>query len=191
MLYFLAIEIKGEPAEFYKIIGDELHNDFGLEPLYERLPFHITLKPPFFLSEKIEPLIDELGKCFSGHSPFSIRLSSVGRFGTKTIFLEPGPVDELHHLSEKLFFTVDRFVKKERTINRLSEGNVIYKNRHFHASLARFIKREDFNDVLKTIERGFSRDGWVVDVSSVSLFERSRRSWRTKAEFYLGDDLKG
>lgn len=173
MLYFIAIEIKGEPAEFYKNIGKEVHEKFGIEPLYLKLPFHITIKPPFEYEGELSAIEKTVRSAIYDHSLFILKLSTLGNFRKSVIFAEPEFSEELQVMTENILSTADSIYELEPKVKDISG-----KNKRSHASLVRFIPETEFSDIYSYIRERFPEGGWEIKVTEVSLLVQESGVWK-------------
>lgn len=178
MFYFIAIEIKGSPAEFYKTFGDDIYREFGIKPLYHKLPFHITLVPSFTYGEERSEIEKALSRSISIYPRFSLSLSEIGHFDRKTIFLEPEPTEVILPLKRDISSSVVEMLERK---DKESFG----KENRFHASLVRFIPESFFAPIYSRIEESLPTEGWETGVFDVSLFLKGEHHWETVAKFPL------
>ncbi len=187
MLYFIALEIKGDPVCFYKKLNDHSYRYFGIEPLYQRMPFHITLKPPFRYIGDPSFLIDVVGESVSGFEPFGIHLASVGHFGNKVIFVLPQPVSPVIHLQRSIESKLSRTLPEFKKDGDKEKGNQTKRSSYKpHASLVRFLGKESFPQVWQMAQKWFPERGWHIYFSEVSLFVNSKGRWEKEASITLG-----
>ncbi|MGM0482533.1 MAG: 2'-5' RNA ligase family protein [Patescibacteria group bacterium] len=181
MLYFIAIEIKGEPAEFYKKIGDEVHQKFGVAPLYLKLPFHITIKPPFKYEGEISKIKGAVQDPISEYDSFLLKLSSLGSFRKRVIFVQPDASEDLCAINDDILSAVSAISDTDTNSKIIPE-----KDKKFHASLIRFIPQFKFSEIYSYVQKRFPEGGWVMEVTEVSLLVHRRGTWEVVSTVPLG-----
>ena len=180
MLYFFALEISGEPAQFFEEISRSLAEDLSLFPLHKRVPLHITLKAPF-RHDSPDSLTSTLFSVARDHAPFSLKLSKLGSFGRETLYAAPEESRDLTALDLDLRQRLKELPDIEW------KGYERGPKRTFHASLARHIPSEAFSEAESFILGRFPRDGWSVTVSEVTLFSSpDGRRWNPDTVALLG-----
>lgn len=99
-LYFIALLPPEHIREEVKFLKEELRDRFGTEYAL-RLPAHITLVPPFKISEdKDMQLMQALEIFATTRKPFHLRLSGFGSFPPRVLFIdvvEKEKVRDLHY----------------------------------------------------------------------------------------------
>ncbi|MGM0629277.1 MAG: 2'-5' RNA ligase family protein [Patescibacteria group bacterium] len=181
MLYFIAIEIKGEPAEFYKKIGGEVYQKFGVAPLCLKLPFHITIKPPFRYEGEVSKINRAIQDSVFGRDSILLKLSSLGSFRKRVIFVQPDASEGLGVVYDDVLSAVNVIPEADTKRKIISR-----KDKKFHASLVRFIPKSKFHEIYSYIQKRFPEGGWVIEVSEVSLLVQKRGAWEILSTVPLG-----
>ncbi|OOG70784.1 hypothetical protein B0E43_19420 [Algoriphagus sp. A40] len=154
-----------EKAEEIKI---RIRDEFGIKYALKSPP-HITLKMPFNFSEAKEgKLIGLLGEQLKDQASFSVKISGVGTFGNRVIFLRIEESAKLRQLQEKLKL----FCKKElHLIDELSDRNF-----HPHLTVAfKDLKSSHFPEVLARVRQmAFEAEFSTADLV---LLKRQEGKW--------------
>lgn len=144
--YFLALVPPDEIKEKAEEIKLRIRDEFGIKYALKSPP-HITLKMPFNFNEaKEDYLVGLLGKELRNQEPFRVKISGVGTFGNRVIFLRIEDSAPLRVLQENLKV----FCKRELHLTaELSDRNF-----HPHLTLAfKDLKVSHFSEVLSRVRQ--------------------------------------
>jgi 2'-5' RNA ligase len=175
--YFLAIVPPKEIFDRAESIKEEIREKFGVKYALKS-PAHITLKMPFNYNEaKEESLISKVGEFLKDQASFQVRITGVGTFGNRVIYLDIDKSQELETLQNSL----KSFCKKELNLaDELSD-----RNYHPHMTIAfKDLKVSQFPEVLKVIKSLGFRDQFQV--SQIALLKRIDGRWILNREIGFG-----
>jgi 2'-5' RNA ligase len=180
--YLVAHLLSGEAKASHQKIARELSHRFKTPPLYERIPPHVTVKPPFETDEAgIEEVERVLRALAARERAASFLIRGFGRFGFKTIYLDvvrsPGAVALVRRLLAGLNANVPWLPRYPH------EGNKL------HASVARFLDRKKFRRMwrlLKGLVPAFS-----LSFDNVAVLQQEGRSWKVRTIIPLYPEAKG
>lgn len=166
--YFLALVPPAEIFEKAEEIKIRIREEFGIKYALKSPP-HITLKMPFSYNEvKEDKLIGLLGEHLKDQKSFPVKISGVGTFGNRVIFLRIEESAMLRQLQEKLKV----FCKRElHLIDELSD-----RNYHPHLTVAfKDLKPSHFAEVLTRVRQMvFDAEFSTVDLV---LLKRTDGKW--------------
>jgi len=166
--YFLAI-IPDEPLyEKVHQLKLDIKDKFRLKYSLKSPP-HITLKMPFVYNEaKEEVLIDKLQGFIDGISPFELAIGEIKTFGSRVIFLNVQPKEELIRLQAGLKSYCRRELK---LVDELSD-----RNYHPHMTVVfKDIKKGEFENILNYV-RERAVEGSIT-VESIYLLKKIAGDW--------------
>lgn len=176
MRYFIAYLIQGKAKAFHESLTRELTHRFHTVPLYERIPPHITIKPPFDTDEAGIEDVERILRAFaSGERAAPLLVRRFGRFGFRTIYLDvvksPGAVSFVRRALHALNTNIPRMPRYPL------EGNKL------HASIARFLTRRQYRRVwryVQALEPEFS-----VRMDNIAILEKCAGVWSVHATIPL------
>lgn len=174
--YFIAIVPEGEVQERATALKLELKERFNLRYAL-RSPAHITLKMPFLWNEaKEDRLTDRLENFFKGQPPFHLKVSKIGTFGERVIYINVEEKKELMELQQQL----GRFCKGElNLVEELSD----YAYRPHMTVAFKDIKKKRFLEYLAYVKaQGFSGR---LEVRQIALLKRKEGKWTVLKRFPL------
>lgn len=171
--YFLALLPPKEILDRVHQIKQKLQEEYGIKYALKSPP-HITLKMPFSYNEaKEDRLVGRLREFAACKEPFPLRITGVGTFGSRVIFLGVERSETLLQLQHDLIV----FCKRElHLVDELSDRNF-----HPHMTVAfKDLKKPNFAKALAFVnERKFDADFLV---SSFTLLKRADGRWGAKKE---------
>ena len=138
-----------------------------------RTPAHITVIAPFAWEQSTEELHELLRRAVEPISPFQVRGTGLGSFGTRVLFVNVTLSDELRELHRAL-------------ADSLRQAGVQVERRpyHPHITLATRLSPPQFARYKKELE-GFS-PSYAFPCEAISLFEfTAERRWLEQTEFAL------
>ena len=163
--YFLALLPPEEILQRAHGIKEEIREKFGIKYALKSPP-HITLKMPFSYNEaKEDYLTARIGEFLKNQLPFQTKITGVGTFGNRVIFLDIEKSEEL----EKLQSSLKAFCKKElNLVDELSD-----RNYHPHMTIAfKDLKPGSFSEVLNLVrQRGFQTEFCAVELALLKRIE--------------------
>lgn len=176
MRYLIAHLLEGEVGEFHRRITADLARRFGVEPLHEIIPPHITLKAPFDRDDP-EDVAALLKKTAAARDPSPLRYEGFGHFpkDTRVIFLTPVASREAEE-------TIELLRRNLRGIGGLSWESHEKKLR-LHASVARFLSPRKFRKIMDYLANVPARFSSRLD--NVALLGKAGRRWEVLRRFPL------
>lgn len=156
--YFLALVPPAEIFDKAQEIRIRIRDEFGIKYALKSPP-HITLKMPFSYNEaKEELLVKKLSEHLNTQKPFCIKMTGVGVFGKRVIFLSVEKSEQLLQLQQQLK------VFCKRALNLTDE--LSDRNFHPHLTLAfKDLKAVHFSAVLSRIkEQAFEAEYSAADI---------------------------
>lgn len=166
--YFLALVPPTEILEKAQEIKFRIRDEFGIKYALKSPP-HITLKMPFNYNEaKEELLVAKLGDHLKGQQAFPVKISGLGNFGNRVVFLAIERSEQLIQIQQKLKL----FCKQNlHLIDELSDRNF-----HPHLTIAfKDIKSNQFPEVLTFAKKqSFDAEFYAADLV---LLKRKEGAW--------------
>lgn len=166
--YFLALVPPPEILEKAHDIKVVIRDQFGIKYALKSPP-HITVKMPFSYNEAKESLLEEkLSDFLKIQKPFDVKITGVGTFGNRVIFLgiEKSPILAQFQSSLKAF------CKRElNLVDELSD-----RNYHPHLTVSfKDLKPGHFSEVLDSVrEQSFQAD---FNAAEISILKRMDQKW--------------
>ncbi len=166
--YFLALVPPPEILEKAHQIKLRIREEFGIKYALKSPP-HITVKMPFDYNEaKEDVLVERLSEQLREQEPFGIRISGVGTFGNRVVFLSIDKSEPLLRLQRQ----VKEFCKKQlHLVDELSDRNF-----HPHMTVAfKDLKAKHFAEVLSRVRE----QAFVAEYSTgdLTLLKRIGGAW--------------
>jgi 2'-5' RNA ligase len=143
MRYLVAYLIGGEAGAYHEELTKTLSERFGVKPLHEHIPPHLTCKAPFE-TDNPEGVKQALHEFSREHSACPLELCGFGGFqDTKVVYVG---VEENPRVQ-----TVVRDLRSHlRPVGLPFEE--YEKNVHFYASVARFLTPEQYEDIWEHVQ---------------------------------------
>ncbi|WP_343851420.1 RNA 2',3'-cyclic phosphodiesterase [Algoriphagus jejuensis] len=166
--YFLALV---PPAEILRKANDiklRVRDEFGIKYALKSPP-HITLKMPFNYNESKESqLVERLEEHLRHQAPFTVKISGVGSFGKRVVYLGIEKSEPLLALQRQL----NLFCKQQlHLVDELSDRNF-----HPHMTVAfKDLKPSHFSDVLEKVKE--HRIDTEYSAAELTLLKRIERVW--------------
>ncbi len=176
MRYFVAHLLSGEAKAFHESLTRELTLRFHTEPLFERIPPHITVKPPFETDEAGIQEVERVLRAFApGQRAAPIRLRGFGRFGFRTIYIDVTKSPEAVSLVRKTIETLNANVSwmPEYPL----EGNKL------HASVARFLTRRQYRHIWRFLKGRTPEFSTAFD--TMAILKKENGKWSVHATVAL------
>lgn len=174
--YFIAIVPEGELQEQVTGLKFQLKEQFNLKYALKS-PAHVTLKMPFLWNQAKEVnLVTQLGTFFQEQAPFELKLSGIGKFGNRVIYIKVREQKELITLQSK----VSMLCKSQLKLNQELSDQAY----HPHMTLAfKDIKKAHFIEYFNFIKDiGFNQ---TMEVKQVALLKKVEHKWKVAGQFFL------
>ncbi len=132
-------------------------------------PAHITLLPPFWMNEALEPaLISDINKFSTSETRFDIVLKDFGAFKPKTIFVN---VVKRQRLND-LFVSFSDFIDEQNKYPVKKDDRVFYP----HVTLAtRDLHKKAFYEASEIFSMKKYEATWIVN--GISLLRHDKKNW--------------
>ena len=166
--YFLALIPPPEVLQKVQDLKLVIRDEFGIKYALKSPP-HVTLKMPFNYNEAKEMLLEQKLRDFlKAQMPITVRISGVGNFGNRVIFLGIEKTRELVELQSSLKV----FCKKElNLVDELSD-----RNYHPHMTVAfKDLKPSQFGGVLGLVKGGSFEAEYLA--SDLMILKRIEQKW--------------
>lgn len=178
MRYLIAYLIKGEAAFYHKNLSNELANVFGMNPVSQRIPPHITLKSPFDARGVGD--IDKLLKKFSEtHTAVPLALEGFGHFDHRVVYMDVRASQEAVRLISELAYELRRVPWLK--LDQYDDHNNHIKR--LHATLAYAETRTLFKELMDYLKDEKGRFDIMLD--NIAILEREKDVWRLHSEYAL------
>ncbi len=169
MKYFVAHLLSGDAEAYHASVTRELTLRHRITPLHDRIPPHITIKPPF---ETDEPGIKEVERALRSfaHHEHAVPLvfDGFGRFGFRTIYMDV-------YKSAEVVALVRRAIQMLNTnISWMPVGPL--EGNKLHASVARFLNRRQFRRIWRELK--VLRPHFESVFDSITILKKEGRSWQ-------------
>ena len=141
-------------------------------PLHERVPPHLTIKPPFETDENGILEIERILRAFAVHEravPLTIR--GFGKFGFRTVYLDVPRGTPAVALIRRLLMTLA--VNAPWLPRSPLEGNKL------HASVARFMTRRQSRHVWRHFKG--VRPAFSLSMDTVAILKKEGKAWNVHA----------
>lgn len=173
-LIFLALLPPKSISEEIKELKQEFSKKYNSRRAL-RLPAHITLVPPFRLTETRSDELFRILEDFCGRfSEMEVSLKNFGAFPPRVIFIEVDNPEEIRPFRDQLFTSLESFLPSEE----LKTGRTFRP----HITLAtRDLSRENFYPAWNDFRD--RRYDARFSVGGLTLFKHNGKTWDNKTEF--------
>jgi 2'-5' RNA ligase len=131
--YFVAHLLSGEVQRYYGSLSRDFAFHYKILPLSERVPAHLTVKPPFEADDEKIHAVERALRAFAGQEkPVSLKFSGFGHFGFRTIYLDVENGDAVSMIRRGVDFLNMHLPWMPRSI---------HDGKKPHVSVARFLTR--------------------------------------------------
>ena len=176
MRYFVAHILSGEAKGFHERLTRELSSYFHTVPLHERIPPHITIKPPFETDDAGIQEVERILRAFAtGERATPLRIHDFGRFGFRTIYMDILKSKDAVSLVRRAIKTLNTNISWMPAYPL--EGNKL------HASVARFLTRRQYRHIwryLKKLHPEFSSS-----LNNLTILKKENGTWSIHARIPL------
>jgi 2'-5' RNA ligase len=167
--YFVAYLLSGDAKRYHETLTRELADTFHIIPLHDRIPPHITIKPPFEADNAgIEEVERILRSFVRGQEVVPISFSGFGRFGFRTIYLDTEKNRKATSFVRRCIGTLNANIPWMPAYPL--EGNKL------HASVARFLTRKQFRRIWRAVKE--LRPQFESSFDAVAILKKHDRSWQ-------------
>lgn len=183
MRYLVAHLLSGEASAYHKALAQELTLRFHTLPLHERIPAHITIKPPFEADEEGVAHVERVLRAFAqGERAAPLFYRGFGRFGFRTIYLDVQKSPEAVSLARRALKTLNENVFWLPRQPR--EGNKL------HASVARFLAPRQSRRIWRFLKE-CTYPQFSSSLDNLAILKKDGRDWRIHALIPLHAEERG
>ncbi len=161
--------LSGEAKEFHQYISRELSLRHRILPLFERIPPHVTVKPPFETDAAGIGEVERVLRAFAhAEKAPPILFSGFGHFGFRTIYLDVFRSSEAVDLARRAVKTLNENIAWMPQMPR--EGNKL------HASVARFLGRRQFRRIWRALS-AMNRLRFEASFDNIAILKKEGKTW--------------
>lgn len=182
MKYFIAHLLTGDAEAYHAGLTRELSLKYRIIPLHDRIPPHITVKPPFETDEIGIQDVERTLRSFAHHEHSQpLVVNGFGRFGFRTVYMDVYKSTEAVSLVRRLIHTLNTNISWMPTYPL--EGNKL------HASVARFLNRKQFRRIWRELR--LLRPRFESTFDNIVILKKEGRSWKVHSRIpfnFSGDE---
>ncbi|MES2014632.1 MAG: 2'-5' RNA ligase family protein [Patescibacteria group bacterium] len=172
MRYFVAHLLSGDAKNYHENLTRELASKYRIIPLHERMPPHLTIKPPFETDDAGIAEVERTLRAFLHHErAVALTIQGFGRFGFRTIYMD------VHKSTEAVSF-VRRAIEVLNTHIPWMPAYPLEGNK-LHASVARFLNRRQFRRIWRELRT--LRPQFETLLDTIVILKKEDRVWRIHA----------
>lgn len=184
MKYFIAHLLTGDAKQYHVGLTHGLALKYRIIPLHDRIPPHITVKPPFETDEAGIAEVERILRSFAHHEhPLPLTIDGFGRFGFRTVYMDVYKNSEVVSLVRRAIHALNTHIAwmPEYPL----EGNKL------HASVARFLNRKQFRRIWRELRLLKPRFESTFD--NIVILKKEGRIWEvhSRIPFNFPDDRSG
>ena len=173
MKYLVAHLLSGDASAYHKALAEELTFRFRTLPLHERIPAHITIKPPFEADDERIAEVERILRAFSAQEHATpLFLNGFGKFGFRTIYMDVRKSPEAVSLARTMVKTLNE--NASWLPRHLREGNKL------HASVARFLSHRQSRRIWRFLKE-CTFPMFRTSLDNVAILKKEGRDWRVYA----------
>lgn len=166
--YFVAHLLSGDAKAYHAGLTRVLSSKFHIIPLHERIPPHITIKPPFETDEAGIKEVERVIRAFAHHErAIPLVFDGFGRFGFRTIYMDVYKSAEVVSLVRRAVHTLNAHI--DWMVAGPLEGNKL------HASVARFLNRKQFRRIWRELR--MLHPHFESSFDSIAILKKEDRTW--------------
>lgn len=171
--YFIAHLLSGDAKTFHQKVARDLSARYKTLPLHERIPPHVTVKPPFEADEAGIAEVERILRAFAqGFRAPALRFSGFGRFGFRTVYMDVIKSPDAVILTRCAIKAVNENVS---WLPRMPlEGNKL------HASVARFLTRRQFRRIWRHMKT-MGKPSFESSLDNLAILKKEGRPWTVHA----------
>jgi hypothetical protein len=171
--YLIAHLLSGDAKRFHLALARELSVRYHTRPLYERIPPHVTVKPPFETDEAGIAEVERVLRALAVHERAPrLAFSGFGRFGFRTVYMD-------------IVKSADAVSFARRAIKTLNE-NIAWMPRFplegnkLHASVARFLTRRQSGRIWRHLKT-MGKPAFESSLDNLAILKKDGKSWTLHA----------
>lgn len=182
MKYFVAHLLSGDAKAYHASLTRELAAKHRIIPLHDRIPPHITVKPPFETDEAGIKEVERVLRSFArGEHAVPLSIDGFGRFGFRTIYMDVYKSTEVVSLVRRAIQALNSNIPWMTTSPL--EGNKL------HASVARFLDRRKFRRIWRELR--ILRPSFESVFDTIAILKKEGSSWGIMSVIPLAADARG
>lgn|GEM_PF-2407638 len=169
MKYFIAHLLSGDARQYHSGLTRELALKYRAIPLHDRIPPHITIKPPFETDESGIKEVERVLRSFAvNERSIPLVIDGFGRFGFRTVYMDVYKGAEAVSLVRRLIHTLNTNIAWMPAYPL--EGNKL------HASVARFLNRKQFRRIWRELR--VLRPRFESTLDTIVILKKEERVWK-------------
>lgn len=170
MRHIIAHLVRGEANDYLTSLTKDLVNKFNVFPIHNRIPFHLTLKRWFELSDedmqKLHILLDDFAQ---SHTQSGYMINKFGHFREDVLFLDVEPSAKMQSDVLELIDTLH--THPSLTFDDYDNGS------DFHATLTMSaLKPFDF-DVIKNYLDTIEQPAFHLKFDNIAILKKPETTW--------------
>lgn len=182
MKYFVAHLLSGDAKTYHANLTRALAAKYRIIPLHDRIPPHITVKPPFETDEQGIKEVERVLRAFArGEQRVPLSIDGFGRFGFRTIYMDVYKSTEVVSLVRRAIQALNSNIPWMTTSPL--EGNKL------HASVARFLDRRQFRRIWRELRVLRPKFESVLD--TIAILKKEKNAWEIMTVIPLARDARG
>lgn len=182
MKYFIAHLLSGDAKQYHAGLTRALASKYRITPLHDRIPPHITIKPPFETDEAGIQEVERILRSFAHHErPQPLVVNGFGRFGFRTVYMDIYKSVEAVSLVRRLIHALNTNITWMPAYPL--EGNKL------HASVARFLNRKQFRRIWRELR--VLRPHFESTLDTIVILKKEGRVWKVMASIPLRGEASG
>lgn len=165
--------LSGDASAYHKALAEELTFRFRTLPLHERIPAHITIKPPFEADDDRIAEVERVLRAFSAQEhAVPLLFSGFGKFGFRTIYMDVRKSPDAVSLARNALKVLNENVSWLPLNPR--EGNKL------HASVARFLSHRQSRRIWRFLKE-CTYPRFHASLDNIAILKKEGRDWRVHA----------
>ena len=181
MRYFIAHLLSGDVERYYEKLSDALTLGFKTIPLHERVPAHITVKPPFDANDEGLADVERTLRAFAlEEKPIQLTISNFGHFGFRTIYLDVRNANVAGLIRRAVSFLDMQVPWLPKSTK---DGNKP------HVSVARFLSRTQSRRIWRALKEVSLL--LTTSVDNVAILKKEGKRWVLHSLIPLGGSENG
>lgn len=182
MKYFIAHLLSGDAKQYHAGLTRDLTSKYLVVPLHDRIPPHITIKPPFETDESGIKEVERVLRSFAGNEhSIPLVIDGFGRFGFRTVYMDVYKSVEAVSLVRRLIHTLNTNISWMPAYPL--EGNKL------HASVARFLNRKQFRRIWRGLR--LLRPRFESTLDTIVILKKEEGMWKVMASVPLRGEASG
>jgi hypothetical protein len=171
--YLVAHLLSGDAKRFHLALARELSVRYRTLPLFERIPPHVTVKPPFETDEAGIAEVERVLRAIAVHERAPrLSFSGFGKFGFRTVYMDIVKSPDAVSLARRVVKTLNENIPWMPRFPL--EGNKL------HASVARFLTRRQSGRIWRHLKT-MGRPAFDSSLDNIAILKKDGKSWTVHA----------